>query len=149
MLAGIGLLLAMMRKFKGVGMPLLGGVLSIAGVGVPILSTGGTSVAIDEASNRVAEVRRQVEQEHAQAAQTRKDEEARKKKEETEKICTVRFSIGADGTVSNLKLEKSSGDPNFDGSVLAAIRTSSPLPPPPEKLRDRFSDVRINFNSSQ
>lgn len=87
-LAGIGLLLAMMRKFKGVGMPLLGGVLSVAGVGVPILSTGGTSVAIDEASNRVAEVRRQVEQEYAQAQQAREKEEARKEKEETARKAT-------------------------------------------------------------
>jgi hypothetical protein len=81
-LAGIGLLLAMMRRFKGVGMPLLGGVLSVAGVGVPILSTVGTSVAIDEASNRVAEVRQRVDQDRAQAQQAREQEEAQREQEE-------------------------------------------------------------------
>jgi len=79
-LAGIGFLLAMMRKFKGMGMPLLGGVLSIAGVGVPLLSTGGTSAAIsaemekvsnerDSARQRFEQERARLEQQEAQAEQ--------------------------------------------------------------------------------
>ncbi|MEM7518498.1 MAG: hypothetical protein AAF368_16445 [Planctomycetota bacterium] len=79
-LAGLGLLFAMMRRFKGVGLPLLGGVLSVAGVGVPLLSTGGATVAIsetaeqvsvemDNARERIAEERAQREQERAQAEQ--------------------------------------------------------------------------------
>lgn len=66
-LAGMGLLIAMMRKFKGAGLPLLGGVLSLIGVGVPLISTGGTSVviteAIDEVSKEMKADRQRVEQE--------------------------------------------------------------------------------------
>ncbi len=97
-LAGIGLLLAVMRKFKGAGLPLLGGVLSIAGVGVPLLSTGGASVAISETAEEVStqmdtareriaqeraqreeqeqQERQQREQERAQAEQAKKDRQA-------------------------------------------------------------------------
>ncbi len=84
-LAGIGLLFAMIRKFKGAGMPLVGGVLSLAGIGVPILSTGGTTAAIDEAQNRVAEARRHVEQERTEGEQAHKQVGARKEEEERER----------------------------------------------------------------
>lgn len=86
-LAGIGLLLAVMRKFKGAGLPLLGGVLSIAGVGVPILSTGGASIAItetaehvstamDTARERIEQERVLQEQQRAEAEQAEKERQA-------------------------------------------------------------------------
>lgn len=68
-------------------------------------------------------------------------------KETKEKICVVRFAIADDGVISRMVLEKSSGDTAFDESTMAAVRTSTPLPSPPESVREQFRDVRITFNS--
>jgi hypothetical protein len=48
-LAFIGLILALVKKIKGIGMPLLGGVICFIAVVISIGSTGSTSVAITEA----------------------------------------------------------------------------------------------------
>jgi TonB family protein len=52
---------------------------------------------------------------------------------------TVDFAIGADGTLTGLKIGTSSNDSAFDDSVLRAIRRAAPFPAPPEKFRDQFS----------
>ncbi len=52
---------------------------------------------------------------------------------------TVNFAIGADGTLTGLKIGTSSNDSAFDDSVLRAIRRAAPFPAPPEKFRDEFS----------
>lgn len=48
-LAFIGLVLALVKKFKGIGMPLLGGIICFIAIVISIGSTGSTSVAISEA----------------------------------------------------------------------------------------------------
>lgn len=68
-------------------------------------------------------------------------------KETTEKICVVRFAIADDGVISKIVLERSSRDTAFDESTMAAVRASTPLPPPPGSVREHFRDVRITFNS--
>ena len=52
---------------------------------------------------------------------------------------TVKFAIGADGTLTGLKIGTSSNDGAFDDSVIRAIRRAAPFPAPPEKFRDQFS----------
>ncbi|HNU50207.1 MAG TPA: hypothetical protein PKJ98_04730 [Verrucomicrobiota bacterium] len=60
LIAGVGFLIALCKRGKGVGMPVLGGLICLAALMVPVLSTGGTSVALTKAvqaeSNRVAAV---------------------------------------------------------------------------------------------
>ncbi len=59
---------------------------------------------------------------------------------------TVDFAIGADGTLTGLKIGTSSNDGAFDDSVIRAIRRAAPFPAPPEKFRDQFSSgIRAVF----
>ncbi len=51
----------------------------------------------------------------------------------------VDYAIGSDGTLTGVKIAKSSNDPAFDDSVLRAIRRAAPFAPPPEKYRDQWS----------
>ncbi|MFM7144537.1 MAG: energy transducer TonB [Alphaproteobacteria bacterium] len=57
----------------------------------------------------------------------------------------VRFRIAADGRVEDLRLVEPSGDSSYDASVLRAVRAVSPLPPPPARHREDFSDVELTF----
>jgi len=47
-LAGVGILIAVFKGFRGIGMPLLAAGICIAGLIVPLLSTGGTSALISK-----------------------------------------------------------------------------------------------------
>jgi hypothetical protein len=47
------------------------------------------------------------------------------------------FYIAADGTIYGIKKEKSSGNPQMDMTGDRAIRSSSPLTPPPQEFRGR------------
>lgn len=58
----------------------------------------------------------------------------------------VRFRIGEDGEVSDVRIAQSSGDASYDASVLRAVRAVSPLPPPPEAYRKQFADMETTFN---
>jgi TonB family protein len=64
-------------------------------------------------------------------------------------IAAVRFDLAPDGTVSGIALVRSSGDRTYDQSVLRAVQRSSPLPPPPERYRDDFREVVIDFYSEE
>lgn len=58
----------------------------------------------------------------------------------------VDFSIGADGSLTAVRVAKSSRDPAFDDSVLRAIRRAAPFPPPPARYRSQFaSGIRALF----
>lgn len=58
----------------------------------------------------------------------------------------VHMSIQDSGEISGLKITRSSGDASFDDSVIRALRKANPLPPPPEKFRQKFSDVNVPFS---
>ncbi len=58
---------------------------------------------------------------------------------------TVHFGITESGEVVGLRLVRASGDQSFDSSVFRAIKSASPLPPPPESYRKDFSDVELTF----
>jgi protein TonB len=51
---------------------------------------------------------------------------------------TVTFSIGADGSLTDVKVTQSSKDSAYDDSVVRAIRKAAPFPPPPAQYRDQF-----------
>lgn len=53
---------------------------------------------------------------------------------------SVTFAIGADGSLTGVRLTQSSRDPAFDDSVIRAIRRAAPFPPPPEKYRPEFGE---------
>ena len=55
------------------------------------------------------------------------------------------FRSGADGTLNDVKVSKSSGDSAFDESVMRAIKRAAPFPPPPDRYRSQFSDVVSTF----
>jgi len=75
LLAGVGLLLAMVKGFKGAGMPLLGGAICVAAMILPMVMTGSTSVAIAESADEVA---RELEAKR----QALREERAREKEQE-------------------------------------------------------------------
>jgi len=54
-IAGIGELIALLKGFKGIKMPALGGCICVIGFVLPILSTGGTSVALTKAAGEVSQ----------------------------------------------------------------------------------------------
>ena len=64
-------------------------------------------------------------------------------------IAVVEVKIEIDGRISDIKLQKSSGNATFDRTVLATMEKSSPVPTPPVKTYDRFSKVRLTFDSRQ
>jgi hypothetical protein len=49
LLAGIGFLIALFKGGKGIGMPLIAGIICVGAFILPILSTGGMSAAITKA----------------------------------------------------------------------------------------------------
>ncbi len=60
----------------------------------------------------------------------------------------LRIIIENDGGVSSIVVERPSGNRNFDESVLRAIKRSSPLPTPPEILREEndYFEVGLRFH---
>ncbi|MBX7144763.1 MAG: cell envelope integrity protein TolA [Oligoflexia bacterium] len=59
---------------------------------------------------------------------------------------TVMFDIAPDGVVSNITMVTSSGNREYDDSVLRAIYKASPVPAPPEKVYEYFKKVRMLFD---
>lgn len=53
------------------------------------------------------------------------------------------------GELRSPRIVLSSGDEAFDRSVLAAIEDASPVPPPPESVREMFRTVRLQFDSRE
>lgn len=66
----------------------------------------------------------------------------------TERLRTlVRVKIEPSGNIADVRVEQSSGNSNFDDSVVRAVRKASPVPPPPKEHYSHFSDVRFWFDS--
>ena len=47
---------------------------------------------------------------------------------------TLRYTLVANGSVSSIRVEKSSGNQSFDDSAVQAVRRASPFPPPPKSF---------------
>jgi TonB family protein len=56
----------------------------------------------------------------------------------SELTTVVTFSIDPNGNVTATRIVRSSNDRAFDNSVVRAIRSAAPFPPPPEKYREQF-----------
>jgi colicin import membrane protein len=57
----------------------------------------------------------------------------------------LRIVIEKNGQVSQVRMEKTSGNSFFDDSVLRAINKASPLPVPPEQLRGSEDHYEVGF----
>ena len=64
-------------------------------------------------------------------------------------IAAVRFQIAGDGTLGGIRLERSSGNPAYDSSVLRAVQRTQQLPPPPSKYAREFGEFVIEFHSEE
>ncbi|HLK11038.1 MAG TPA: cell envelope integrity protein TolA [Candidatus Binatia bacterium] len=64
-------------------------------------------------------------------------------------VARVRFGIASDGTVSDVRLEQSSGNAAYDTSVVRAVEHANPLPPPPARYADQFREFVIEFHSEE
>lgn len=58
---------------------------------------------------------------------------------------TVTLHLERDGNVTEVGIDKASGDEDFDRSVVATVRRASPLPPPPEDLYREFANIKFTF----
>ena len=61
---------------------------------------------------------------------------------------TVHVRILRNGSLTDIGLEKRSGNTYFDNSALRAVNKSNPLPPLPDWFKDSSLDVGIRFHSS-
>ena len=55
----------------------------------------------------------------------------------------IRLRLERSGRVSDLRVEKSSGDKQFDASAVQVVRRASPFPPDPDSARSMVGDVRM------
>lgn len=64
----------------------------------------------------------------------------------TSLITQITFKIDPAGKVDEVYVVKSSGNTEYDESVVRAVYKASPLPPPPESVYEFFKHVRITFD---
>lgn len=57
---------------------------------------------------------------------------------------TISIRVSKNGYVTNLKVEKSSGNSSFDNIAIRAIKKASPLPPPPYEM-----EIGVNFTNEK
>jgi TonB family protein len=60
-------------------------------------------------------------------------------------VTTIKIRIEKDGHISNVTLEKSSGNPIMDESVMMAAKRIQHVDPLPESIKDSFYDVPIDI----
>ncbi len=63
------------------------------------------------------------------------------------KTTTVSFRINRTGRISNISIEVSSGNTNFDKSVLDAVKMTQDLPHFPEEIKQPYLDIVIEFST--
>jgi len=61
-------------------------------------------------------------------------------------VTRVSFRIDERGEISDVEVVSTSGNREFDGSVLRAIAKANPLPPPPQSVYEQFKYVLMNFD---
>ena len=63
-------------------------------------------------------------------------------------MTVVSLTLLPDGRVLKSYIEETSGDPQFDESVMRAILKSTPFPPPPIGLKQQRFDLGLRFHST-
>ena len=61
-------------------------------------------------------------------------------------IATIEFYISPQGVISSPKIIKSSGNSQFDDSVIRSVLQANPLPPPPPTVYNDFRQVNMIFD---
>ena len=61
----------------------------------------------------------------------------------------VNFTIYADGHISDVYLEESSGDKTFDESTIRAIKQAAPFPPLPPSINKKSIEIGIRFRPEE
>lgn len=61
--------------------------------------------------------------------------------------CLVQFSVLRDGSITDVRIEESSGDSSFDYAAAGSVRGAVPLPPLPPQFKERFLKVHIQFKT--
>jgi TonB family protein len=92
---------------------------------------GGTGISIGSGSGGFGDSG------YARAVENRISQEWARPVGEVRLEIVYSFYILADGTITNVKLEKSSGNPGLDWQAERAIRNSNKLSPPPLEFRGR------------
>jgi colicin import membrane protein len=59
--------------------------------------------------------------------------------------CVVYFTLMRDGSVSDLRLEKSSGNAYFDRAATRAVKSAAPFPPLPKAFTDAYLGIHFTF----
>jgi colicin import membrane protein len=59
----------------------------------------------------------------------------------------IRFNVTPEGRIVNVTTVHPSGDASYDASVERAIRSADPLGAPPERYRDEFGTVELEFRA--
>ena len=62
-------------------------------------------------------------------------------------VSQVAIEIAPDGTIRDARLASSSGNDQFDDSVMRAVQAASPVPQAPQELHARFAEVTVTFDS--
>jgi colicin import membrane protein len=68
--------------------------------------------------------------------------------EDESAMTIVSLTLLPDGRVLKSYIEETSGDPQFDQSVMRAILKSTPFPPPPIGLKQQSFEVGLRFHST-
>lgn len=61
----------------------------------------------------------------------------------------VYFKLKPDGAIDNVTLAQSSGNREYDDSVVRAVYKANPAPPPPQNVYEYFEEVRIEFEPGE
>ena len=64
-------------------------------------------------------------------------------------IAKIQANLGPDGAILESRIIQSSGNSNFDDSVIRAVEKASPVPPPPTDLYPEFKVVVFTFDSAE
>ena len=61
----------------------------------------------------------------------------------------IRLRLERSGRVSDVRVEKSSGNKQFDASAVQAVRRASPFPPLPDSAKSLLGDLRMMLDPTR
>jgi TolA protein len=109
------------------------------GVSVGVGTNSGTGIAVDAADFPfgyfLAAIERKVSENWFSAVAERA----------SGLTCVVYFKLMRDGSISEARLETSSGNTYFDRAALRAVRSATPFPPLPRSFPDAFLGIHFTF----
>ena len=111
----------------------------VLGVSVGAGAGDGTGIAVDGANFPfgyfLAAIERRVSENWFSAVS----------EEGTGLTCVVYFRLMRDGSVSDSRIETSSGNAYFDRAAVRAVKSASPFPPLPRAFTDAFLGIHFTF----